>query len=475
MDIYSSKKKARHAASAKRRSKNGKNTESVFVRIKKWFMKMPKKKRAIVISLMSLLLVLTIALGSVIGVFIWMTSDYNYNSEIDNNEEFQQIVPIDENIVNIALFGVDTRNTKSFKGLSDSIMILSVNKGTGDIKLISVMRDTLAEIPKDSGTVYNKINSAYSFGGASLAIKTLNLNFGLDIKEYATVNFTGMADIVDAVGGVEIDVLEKELNAKDGLNDCIRAQAEAAGIKNIQPLLVKKAGKQVLTGIQTVGWARIRAVSSAFGTANDYGRTDRQRYVMEQLLNKALAMKTTEYPSFIKKVLPFVETSLSYGEIIDLAKVFSKDIDFTQTRIPQSDYVITAPKIQGVGSTVYYNRDFAKDIIHSYIYDDISQEDYLNNNEIVKKGWYTGPTVSTKPSSSDTSSTTSSEIISSDINSSSDESSSDGTSSDETSSDQSSSDTSGSDSGDGSSDGSPSEESSEIGNSSEGSSNSGAA
>ena len=465
MDIYSSKKKARHAKRKEARSKKPLS---------------PKQKKLLII-LISVVSALTIILGTGIGFLLWMTSDYNYNDEVAQDDEINNIQPIDEEIVNIALFGIDTRNVKSFKGLSDSIMILSINKGTGDIKLISVMRDSLVEIPKESGTIYNKINGAYSRGGATLAIKTLNKNFGLDIKEYATVNFYGMADIIDAVGGIEIEVQDKEIDANNGLNHNIREQADYLNIKN--PPLVKKGGLQKLSGIQAVAWARIRSVSISEGTANDYGRTDRQRVVIEKLLNRALDMKVSEYPNLIKNMLPYLETSLSYSEILTLSKVLSKEIEFTQTRVPQSDYVIPAPKISGVGSVVYYNLEFAQKIIHSFIYDDIKQEDYLKNNEIVRKGWYEGPTAnasttssqvsgngstssnstaSSKPavdtnsnvsenqntSSLDTSSSTSSEPTSSDISSSdaqSEDNDSDITVSDAASSEKASSEASGSD------------------------------
>lgn len=388
MDIYSSKKKARHAKVKDKLNKPKKP--------------LSKKQKKLLIILISVVSVLTIILGTGIGFLLWMTSDYNYNDEVTKDDEIQNIQPIDEGIVNIALFGIDTRNIKSFKGRSDSIMVLSINKGTGEIKLISVMRDSLVEIPKESGIVYSKINSAYASGGATLAIKTLNKNFGLDIKEYATVNFYGMADIIDAVGGIEIEVQEKEIDAKNGLNSNIREQASYLGITN--PPLVKKGGLQKLNGIQAVAWARIRSVSTSEGTSSDYGRTDRQRVVIEKLLNKALSMKVAEYPNLIKKMLPYMETSLSYSEILGLSGILSKDIEFTQTRVPQSDYTITPPKISGVGSVVYYNLEFAQDIIHSYIYDGIEQEDYLATNEIVRKGWYKGPTVSST-SNNNTSST----------------------------------------------------------------------
>ncbi len=433
MDIYSSKKKARHGRTPKKAPKGGKN---IFTRIKEWFLGMSTGKRTVVVVLTSIILVLVIALSIIVGVVLDMLKDYNHNDDVDQDEEIQQIVPISEGIVNIALFGIDSRSVSgkaSFKGLSDSIMILSLNTDTGKINIISVMRDSLVEIP---GKAVNKINAAYSMGGATLAIKTLNHNFGLDIKEYATVNFYGMAEIIDAVGGIEIDVQKQEINGYRRLNDLI---TELAGYMGVKAELVKGPGLQTLNGIQAVSWARIRAASTATGEANDYGRTDRQRYVMEQLLNKALATSISEYPKLIKALLPYMETSLSYDEIFKLAGILAKDVTFEQTRIPQHSYTLTPPRINRVGSSVYYNLDFAEDIIHALIYDGVSQDDYIKSNGVVKNGWYKGPTDSAKPSSSTDSDSDESDIVDSSDGSSDDESSEDTSGGDESSGDSTSS------------------------------------
>ena len=466
MDIYSSKKKARHGRPSKKAPKGGKN---IFTRIKEWFLSMSTGKRTAVVVLTSIILVLVIALGIIMGVVMDMLKDYNHNDDVDKDEEIQQIVPISEGIVNIALFGIDSRSVSgkaSFKGLSDSIMILSLNTDTGKINIISVMRDSLVEIP---GKAVNKINSAYSMGGATLAIKTLNHNFGLDIKEYATVNFYGMAEIIDAVGGVEIDVQKQEINGYRRLNDLI---TELAGYMGVKAELVKGPGLQTLNGIQAVSWARIRAASTATGEANDYGRTDRQRYVMEQLLNKALATSISEYPKLIKALLPYMETSLSYDEIFKLAGILAKDVTFEQTRIPQHSYTLTPPRINRVGSSVYYNLDFAEDIIHALIYDGVSQDDYIKSNGVVKSGWYKGPTDSAKPSSSIGSDDTDSDITDDPDGSSDDESSSDTLGDDESSDDSTTTSSSGSDDEDESDDttGDESQESSSQVSTSQGSS-----
>lgn len=448
MDIYSSKKKARHAK----------------VKTKRPMSKKQKKLMIILISVASVLLAAIIALLAFILPLV-IAAKESHDDSFGNQGNLGHIEQKDEKIYNIALFGVDTDTPGSYVGRTDSIMILSIDTKDKEIKIISLMRDTLVPINRikngEEVTTYNKLNSAYAFGKMEpkegelscpeLAVKTINECFDLDITEYAMVNFYGMADIIDAVGGIEIDVQEKEINAKNGVNDNIRDQAHFQGIKN--PPLVKKAGLQKLSGIQAVAWARIRSVSTAEGTANDYGRTDRQRVVMEALLHTALDQNLLSQKKVVEELLSYCKTSLSFSEMMSLAKtVLTKDVQFSQTRVPQTDYVITPPRIQGVGSTVYFNLDFASDIIHAFIYDDIDQETYLAENEIVKKGWYKGPTVSASSSNTSNTSSDNSNNISSDITISDDDTSSDETSTNEASSDESSSTDSSTDSSSDSSD-----------------------
>jgi len=431
-----------------------KKKKGFFTKIKEAFVKMSKGKRAIVISLISVITVLVLLLGTAFGYGCFLYCDikgsYNYNNEVDDDQELQNIKPINEEVTNIALFGIDSRKVGSFKGLSDSIMILSLNNKTGKIKLISVMRDSLVEIP---GKGDRKINSAYSIGGPALAIKTLNHNFGLDIKEYATVNFYGMAEIVDAVGGIEIDVKEAEINASKGLNSNIREQCKHMGV-SADKYLVKKSGKQKLNGVQAVAWARIRSVSTdVSGQANDYGRTDRQRYVMEQLLNSVKGLDLTKYPALAKKIVKHMETSLHFdNELIPLVmNMFSKEITFEQTRVPQNEFVISDRyNISYLGWTVYYNLEYATDLIHAFIYDNITPEDYMEQNGINKDGWHSGGNIAGSGGGSGSGSgsgsgggsgsgDTSSDVTSSGSDASSDITSSDVTSSGDTSSDVTSS------------------------------------
>ncbi len=359
-DLYSVS--SRKTASKKKRKKKKKNP---------W--------RVLLAVMSSILAVLVIGIAAIFVLF-----RYNYNnlshltdSDLGINTESGTS---SKDVINIALFGLDTRDPKSFKGNSDSIMIISVDNVHNKIKLVSVLRDSLVRI--DGYSPY-KINSAYARGGPELAIKTLNQNFGLDIRHYATVNFSGMEEIIDAVGGIEVDITEAE---RIDANKHLVLQAKAEGK---EADLITKAGKQLMSGIQAVSYARIRYVSNPNGSSNDFGRTDRQRYVMEQLFNKALAMPKSKYPAFIKSLLPYTETSLDYSTIFKLAGIMMEgNVTFEQARVPDYSYIIDGNYSVRGGSTVYYNLDFAAQIIRAFFYDDIPPEEYLKSHEVDKTGWY---------------------------------------------------------------------------------------
>lgn len=389
--VSSSKMRGKHYAKKKR--------GNAFT---KWWRGCKKWQKACMITATSLVLVVAIAVGVLRIVF-----NYNYNNITKNPEDLGFESVINDKIVNIALFGIDTRDPKSFKGLSDSIMILSLNTETKKVKLMSVMRDTLVPITYNGKTTYAKINSAYTRGGPELAIKTLNTIFKLDISEYATVNFYGMSDIIEAVGGIDVELAKGELDVFGyengakvnwGLNGCIAEICSHKGL-NAEQYYIKEAGVHHLNGVQAVAYARIRHAANIEGTNDDYGRTDRQRYVMEQLFNKAIKLGKSQYVKLAKSLMPCSETSLSYSEILSLAvNILLQSPTFEQTRIPDFSYQMPSKSISGVGSCVYYDLNFASKLIHAFIYDDIKPEDYIEANGIEKNDWYAGATVK-KPSS----------------------------------------------------------------------------
>lgn len=343
-----------------------------------------KNTRTLAICGTVFLSIVGIVLMSVSGL-LWYFQ-YNRNSSLDalTDEQLGLNTALDDDIINIALFGIDSPYKTSFKGRSDSLMILSVDTAHGAIKITSILRDSVVPV---EGYNVQKINAAYSYGGPELAIKTLNEAFDLNIRDYATVNFIGMGNIIDVVGGIEVDISEAERNEA---NKHIKYTCLKSGTK---PVYIEKAGKQILNGNQAVTFARIRKISTINGQNNDFGRTDRQRYVMEQLFNKALSMSKAQYPALIKSMLPYMETSMSYSDILKLAGVLTKEMRFEQARIPK-DYSMTIPYAQkdvptSLGSVVYYRLDYATDMMHAFIYDDVSQEDYMATHPADNTPWYT--------------------------------------------------------------------------------------
>ena len=345
-----------------------------------------KKKRVVfrtLILLFCIILAVILCYSAIVMAKINRDNEFNKNDFSDLG--FSET--IDEKVINIALFGVDTIEKDDFSGRSDSIMILSINKKDNTIKLVSVMRDSLVPIEKNSVRTYSKINTAYASGGPALAVKTLNTLYGLDIKDYATVNFYGMADIIDALGGIEVEITKDEITANLGINAMINEQCIYMNL-NPKDYFVTKTGAQTLNGIQAVSYARIRHAKNSFGNNNDFGRTERQRLVMTLLLKKALNTNPLKYPSILNKLTPYIKTSLSNSKMLSLASFLLRRPEMVQSRIPHNEYIID-DNFKGAGaSTVYYNYEFAGKVLRAFLYDGIMPEEYFLQNGVDKTKWF---------------------------------------------------------------------------------------
>jgi polyisoprenyl-teichoic acid--peptidoglycan teichoic acid transferase len=254
--------------------------------------------------------------------------------------------------VNIALFGLDARNPDA-DSRSDSIMVVSIDRDKQSVKVTSFMRDMYVPIP---GKGKDKINAAYALDGPALAVKTLNTNFGLDIRNYAAVNFFGLEKLIDKVGGVEIEVSGAEAEV---LNNYIKELNKLNG-DTVSPV---KGGKQVLNGRQAVAYTRIRYVGNG-----DYERTDRQRRVLELLFKKVKEMGPLKLPSLASAVLPYVETSMSNGDILSLGAEVSgyKTDKLEQLRLPV-DGLFKGGNIGG-RSVLVPNIEGNREKLHEFIY-----------------------------------------------------------------------------------------------------------
>ena len=231
------------------------------------------------------------------------------------------------NVKNIALFGVDSRTEDYADSRSDSILVLSYNFDTKDVHLTSVARDTFVYV--NSEYDYEKLNHAFSYGGPSLAVQTLNQNFDLDITDYIAVNFLVVEDIVNALGGVDIDIKDYEL---DELNRIIRL---ANKTNTNETETIQSVGTQTLDGTQAVSYMRIRKVGNG-----DYERMGRQREVISLTANKLLSANPFKLLSLIDTILPAIETSLTPSEMLDLGLevVTNRSVEIIQQQIPYSEY-----------------------------------------------------------------------------------------------------------------------------------------
>ena len=210
------------------------------------------------------------------------------------------------NYTNIALFGLDSREGELDGGVqSDCIMVASINNKTSKVNLVSVYRDTL--LRQDDGS-YEKANYAYNISGPQEAIAMLNRNLDLDIEKYISVNFNALADVIDALGGVEIDLTEEEVYWTNGY--C----TETSQVVGRETTTLEGAGVHNLDGIQATSYCRIR-----YTTGDDFKRTERQRTVLEQVFKKAKKADIATLNKIVNQVFPQVSTNLTLQNILGMA------------------------------------------------------------------------------------------------------------------------------------------------------------
>ena len=301
-----------------------------------------------------LLAILTVGGGYVIGLI-------NKMDNVELNKDNLGIVEEDlkdydnvNKIKNIALFGLDSTDGET--GRSDAIMIATVDPIHNKVKLTSIMRDSYVYI---DGYGNDKINHAYAYGGPELSIKTINENFGLNIEDFVSVNFSSLPVIINILGGVDIEITEEELQyINDYINDINNRDGTAS--PNIT-----YAGVQHLDGTQALAYSRIRYTSGG-----DYKRTERQRTVLEALFNKLTSASVSSYNSLLNKVLPYVQTNLNTGDILSLGtNVLGIGNNLEQDRFPRDGYCEGA-MIDGV-YYLTFDIETAKQQMRDYIFNDI--------------------------------------------------------------------------------------------------------
>lgn len=321
--------------------------------------KKKRKKKSIgfkiFIGFLCILLAITVVGGGyVIGLLNKMDNvDLNKDNLGIVEDEFKNYDNVNK-IKNIALFGIDSTDGET--GRSDSIMIATVDPVHNKVKLTSIMRDSYVYI---DGYGQDKINHAYAYGGPELSIKTINENFGLNIEDFVSVNFSSLPKIIDILGGVDIEITDEELQY---INDYINDINSKDGTSSPS---ITYSGVQHLDGTQALAYSRIRYTSGG-----DYKRTERQRTVLEALFTKLTSVSVGSYNSLLNEVLPYVQTNLSATDILSLGtKVLGIGNHLEQDRFPRDGYGEGA-MIDGV-YYLTFDIETAKQQMRDYIFNDV--------------------------------------------------------------------------------------------------------
>lgn len=250
-----------------------------------------------------------------------------YSNKITDKEkkinESNNHLEVETNTKNILLVGVDKRENES-TGRTDSIMIATIDPKNSNVKLTSILRDTYVEIPEHG---YNKINAAFTIGGVELLSRTLKYNFNITLDNYITIDFFNFQNVIDSIGGVEIDVKPTEVNE---INKYIKE------VNGSNSTLLATSGLQTLNGQKALSYSRIRYVGNS-----DFERVERQKRVMEASLDKVKNMDALEYPKFLSSIYNSINSDMTLAKIITIGNTIHKieNLKIQNLRIPSDNNI----------------------------------------------------------------------------------------------------------------------------------------
>lgn len=269
-----------------------------------------RQKRKLILVIVELIIVVFLLIG------VFLMSKFNLMDRVDLNMDNIKNTNISkdtqeklDDYTDIALFGLDNRDTGNYSyGNSDVIMIVSINNKTGELSMMSVYRDTYLDVSaKGKESKFRKANSAFNYGGAEQAVFMLNNNLDLDIDSYVAFDFDAVADAIDVLGGIEIDVTSSEVKT---LNACID---ENNYIMDTNAKHISGPGLQTLDGVQAVAYARIRSTAGG-----DFTRAERQRTVIASTLEKAKTSDLKTLNKLVDVVFPKIQTSMSAADMLSM-------------------------------------------------------------------------------------------------------------------------------------------------------------
>lgn len=275
----------------------------------------------------------------------------------------------DNDVLNIMLFGADKKVDGEAYGRSDSMILLSINNRTGDLVMTSFLRDLWVEIP---GYFPHRLNTSYALGGAELAIETIEYNFGVDIDRYAIVDFDSFTNIIDTLGGIDLELTDEEI-------DYINWQCWKNKQVETRHEITAKAGVVHLNGRQALWYSRDRD-SAGF----DWDRTNRQRIVLNTIMKDMKQSNLAQIMSIIYQVGPMIETDLDKGEIVYLAQnaLNYLNYDVTASSVPDlSGGNFSCPKIDDMDVVTINDWDAERARIQMAIFGSSDYEVSNNSSE----------------------------------------------------------------------------------------------
>ncbi|MBS7129522.1 LCP family protein [Clostridium sp.] len=311
--------------------------------------KQMSKKTKIIITIS---IILALLVGSVVFGYFYVRSKIYSNSDISDitTEDSFEEVP---GITNILLIGTDARDLNE-RARSDSIIIATIDNNTKKLKLSSIMRDTFVDIP---GYGEQKINAALALGGPELLMKTIKENFNFTLDKYVMVNFWGFEDIIDGIGGIEVDVKDYEIPE---INKFI------GEVRDVKSPPLTTPGLQHLDGQQALAYARIRKVGNG-----SYERTERQRRVLDIVAEKMMDVSVVKYPGLLYDLLPSVKTNIEPLTLLNYAYTVSKfgELKFEQLQIPATE-LSQGGLYRNKGWVLLIDKEQNGKILNDFIYND---------------------------------------------------------------------------------------------------------
>lgn len=272
--------------------------------------------------------------------------------DLENDEK--NVEPADNSVINVLLIG-EEKIKDTTRGRSDSMMIATINQKQKSLKLTSIMRDCYVSIP---GYRDNKLNAAYNQGGGPLLLATIEQNFQIHLDGYVRVDFEAFETIIDKLGGVEIELSEQEASYLNRTNYISNPANRTM-----------KPGINNMNGNQALGYSRVRYVKEVDGERDDFGRTARQRRVLNCIFEKYKNKNAIEMVSIANGILPYITTNLTKTDILSYIASFvaTGSTELETFRIPMDDAYYGA-KRDGAGSVLVVNFELNNAALQEFIY-----------------------------------------------------------------------------------------------------------